>query len=519
MGPASRCCALLLAVLFFSIISPLVPPTAVVAAVDAYAPVLPAERERVIAQTEGRLSSYDLDLAFDPAAATLSGRERVAFVNDTGTDLTEIAFRLFPNAFYYDEGNLEIKSVRVDGNPVDPTFASDDTAMLVPLAEPLPPGGETTVSFRFTTVVPADSTGTFGVFSHDVDRDAWILADWYPIVAGWEPGPGWRLDPPTELGDPTFSEAAFYDLSLTAPAGYAVVSTGDETATSGDGETRRWQIVTGPVRELTMVIDDDLATVRRTVDGTRVTVYTEADGTGAAGADAALAAAVESLSVYSDLFGAYPYGELDLIETEMARAFAVSWTGLIFLSSDRAIGNERAVEENPESLAFTVAHEVGHQWWGASVGINGNDHSFLVEGLTNYLSVVAFERTAGNRAARAQLENQIALPYLAALENAGDGVADLPITVPRDGPSRPSLDYGKSALGFLAIRQEIGDEAFFGALRAWAEAFAFRIAEPSDLLSAFERASGENLGDLWRFWFQAAETTPADVELLVERAY
>jgi hypothetical protein len=107
-------------------------------------------------------------------------------------------------------------------------------------------------------------------------------------------------------------------------------------------------------------------------------------------------------------------------------------------------------------------------------------------------------------------------PYLRALERTGDGIADLPISAESDGAPRGALIYGKAALGFLAIRQEIGDDAFFTALRAWADEFAFRIAEPDDLLDAFEAASGQQIGELWRFWFLAAETTAADVQALID---
>ncbi|MEA2594431.1 MAG: hypothetical protein QOF01_900, partial [Thermomicrobiales bacterium] len=42
--------------------------------------------------------------------------------------------------------------------------------------------------------------------------------------------------------------------------------------------------------------------------------------------------------------------------------------------------------------------------------------------------------------------------------------------------------------------------------------FTYGNATPDDLRTAFERASGSDLQELWRFWFNAAETTRADVE-------
>ena len=43
----------------------------------------------------------------------------------------------------------------------------------------------------------------------------------------------------------------------------------------------------------------------------------------------------------------------------------------------------------------------------------------------------------------------------------------------------------------------------------------FQSAILTDLLAAFETASGQQLDALWTFWFEAAETTVADVEALL----
>lgn len=486
------------------------------AASDFGTPLLPSIRDFVSERTDGRVSSYALDLRLDPESGTLSGTQRVSFVNTTGQVQTKIPFRLYPNAGYYGEGALQVERVRVKGALVTPAYAAEETVMTVPLPEPLPPDGQTSIALRYTVTVPADSSGTYGIFSRDIERGTWILADWYPILAGWEPGTGWRLDPPSIYGDPTFSETALYDLSLTMPAGWEVAASGIERAgAERNGETG-WQIVSGPARELTLVIDDDFATTSRVVDGTEITFFTEGDGNAEAGAAIAFDTAAEVLPVYSGAFGAYPYTELDLVETEMAGALGVSWSGIVFLNGAQLLANSSYAEQEPERLAFTVSHEIGHQWWGAVVGVNSNDHTFLLEGLTNYLSVVAIERTAGQSAADRQLLAQCVQPYLNALEQYGDGIADLPISVVRDGPPLGALTYGKAALGFLAIRQTVGDEAFFSALQRWADEFAFGIAEPDDLLEAFEATSNQELGDLWTFWFLSAETTPADVQALIE---
>jgi aminopeptidase N len=50
------------------------------------------------------------------------------------------------------------------------------------------------------------------------------------------------------------------------------------------------------------------------------------------------------------------------------------------------------------------------------------------------------------------------------------------------------------------VRQVIGDEAYFQALRAYRRQYAYRSAGPADLLRAFEEASGKKLDGLYREW-------------------
>jgi hypothetical protein len=131
--------------------------------------------------------------------------------------------------------------------------------------------------------------------------------------------------------------------------------------------------------------------------------------------------------------------------------------------------------------------------------------------------VIPFEEMVyGSDYAYEQLKSNIAEPYLNSLEAGGDGVADRPITGDSSTSPTGALLYGKAALGFLAIREQIGDKAFFAALSNYATNYSYQIATPDDLLECFEAASGESLDDLWTFWFEEADTTPADVDSLLE---
>jgi aminopeptidase N len=196
-----------------------------------------------------------------------------------------------------------------------------------------------------------------------------------------------------------------------------------------------------------------------------------------------------------------------------AGTLGISWASLVQLDGPSLA----AQAGDPQFLDFLLSHEVGHQWWGHLVGFNSNDHTFLTEGLTNYLMTAEVEWSQGRPAAVAMLGTLVAPRYLSLIRSGGDAVADTPF--PDAPPGFGDLVYGKAALGFLAIRLQIGDDAFFGALATFAgdgpDGFRFRVAEPGDLLAAFETASGQDLGVTWDRWFLAADITTDEVEALL----
>jgi aminopeptidase N len=368
-------------------------------------------------------------------------------------------------------------------------------------------------------------TGPFDLGSflgQDAWTGTWLLADWYPVIAPWLPATGWYVDPLVAETGPAVSENALYDMTLTAPDLLVLVATGTEVAQEERGRQieRRW--VTGPVRSFVVVADDDYSEFTETVDGTLVSAYADWEDPAMVNyARLALAIAVDSLVEYGERFGPYPYTELDVVVLPHLGGSGFAVSGMIFVSVYYGESDDPDSPNwyEPDRVFFehAVAHEVGHQWWGISVESDYRHHTYLAEGLTNYLAVEFRRWTDGDEVAVELLIDVIAQQYIDLLATLGDQVADR--TELGDlGDAHGGIVYGKAALGFLAIHVEIGDEAFYSALRVYADEFAFGISTPADLLRIFEEASGRDLDELWRHWFEEAETTADDVRNLIRAA-
>jgi hypothetical protein len=63
-----------------------------------------------------------------------------------------------------------------------------------------------------------------------------------------------------------------------------------------------------------------------------------------------------------------------------------------------------------------------------------------------------------------------------------------------------AVGYGKSAMLFVMLRDEIGEDAFTRGIRAFWEKHRFRIASWRDLQAAFERAAGRSLATSFDQW-------------------
>ncbi len=353
-------------------------------------PVVLEFQDSFAAQTD-TLPHYDLELTLDAALSTLGGTLTLSYPNQTGETLAELPLRLYPNAAYYGEGEITISAIVVDGQAVLPRFDESGTVLFLDLPAPLAPGETLVAQIDFTTVVPRNSDGSYGILNHDVAGNEFVLADWYPVVAGRDET-GWRLEPPTTQGDPTFSATGIFDVQLQLPDGYTVTATGTETRDT-DGLVH---IETGPVREFAMVVADDLTTVSRMVGETEVSVAIAPDHL--ENGEHLLELAAAALEFYNDTLGPYPFQELDVVEVPLSLAYGVSWSGILFIDESQLA----LAPESLSSLDFTILHEIGHQWWGGTVGANSNDHTWMVEGLTNATAILAQAAIQGPSPRRAR---------------------------------------------------------------------------------------------------------------------
>jgi len=264
------------------------------------------------ANTAG-MTEYRLDVNVAPDLSEISGQADVLYTNRETTPLDTIYLHLYPNLW---DGGMTVTEARVNGAPVDAIYPSGDDVIGLPLAAPLAPGESVDLALRFALPVPSgDGVGNYGEFA--LQDGVLALAHFYPTVAVYDTD--WRLETPAPHGDVIFQDASLYDVTLTAPADLTVVATGATLGKTDNGDgSATWRLGGGPMRDFNVVASRDYLSASTEVGDITVNSYF-LPAMRRAGARRWIGVA-QALTIYQKEFGAYPYRELDVVETALQRA-------------------------------------------------------------------------------------------------------------------------------------------------------------------------------------------------------
>lgn len=423
--------------------------------------------------------------------AVIRGAERVRFTNHSPDTLDRLVFRLYPNAPALG-GRMSISRVMAEGREMEPSLSALRSVMGVPLPEPLAPGQSAELTIDFNVVMAGGlntSYGRFGYVNGVISATAW-----YPTLSVYAPGNSWWDSLPSPQGDPAYSETGLYDVRLTLPAGMTPAMSGViiETTANPDG-TVTYHDVTGPMRDHAFQASARYVITPVEAAGTRINLVhyrdradAETDGT----EDAARYAAA-SVETFSEVFGPYPYAELDV--TVNPTPSGVEFPGLVQIAA-------RAWVRGEPYLEIVIAHEIGHQWFYALVGNNQVEHPWLDESLTSYTEIV-YLRAIDPTGRRAQ-------DHIADFERdytrfTGSRQPDLPLDLPVSsyrGFAYGAIVYRKGPLFYVELERQLGEGVVYEALAVYFERFRYKIVRSADVQAVFEEVSGKDLDPLFNEW-------------------
>jgi aminopeptidase N len=277
------------------------------------------------------------------------------------------------------------------------------------------------------------------------------------------------------------------------PTGFQVVANGvrESTDTRGDWTTHVWQ-AHDPMASYLATFDVGEWRMRFRTTSSGLPVIDAIDPDVLPRVRASVRREPEILSFLESRFGPYPFESV----------------GGIFPDSGR-IGFALETQTRPVYARYffpdgdsVIVHELAHQWFGDLVAVDRWQHIWLNEGFATYAEWLWSEHEGQG--------------------TPGQTFEAIWRAIPGDSPfwhvviGDPGVDelfdgavYVRGAMTLQALRNEVGDDAFWTTLHLWTEQHAFGTGTTDGFVALAEQVSGQDLSDLFDLWLFTPGRPPA----------
>jgi aminopeptidase N len=378
------------------------------------------------------------------------------------------------SSFNLDLRGFAISRLLVDGRAA--TFTRDN-------GQELTVTPRTGILERATFTVTIDYAGTPSVVTDpDGSVEGWVPTDDGAFVVNEPQGsPAWY-----PCNDNPRDKATF-DFRITVPLGLTALANGVLVSTTSSGATTAWVwSETDPMS--TYLTTATLGKFDLEISNVgNIPSYVAVDPRLAKGQ--VLSKLPEVVKFYESIYGPYPFNAVGAIVDD-AKVVGYSL-------ETQTKPNFPYVPDEP-----TLVHELSHMWFGDSVTLVNWPDIWLHEGFATWSEWIWSERQ-GNKTAAQYFHQNMNTPakdtsfWGPAVNNFFDPAELFNGTV-----------YTRGAMTLEALREKIGDLAFFRLLKGWATQNRYGNVTTTQFIALAEQKSGMNLKAFFDTWiYQDAKPT------------
>ncbi len=227
------------------------------------------------------------------------------------------------------------------------------------------------------------------------------------------------------------------------------------------------------------------------------------------------------LNFYQKKFGNYPFEKFCIVHRYWPQEGGQSPASFIVLNQrPRIIGQSREFifKGSPVNLSrwkeYFIAHEIAHQWWGQGLSWGSYHDQWLSEGLAQFASVIYLREKYG-KGTYSQIMKKFS-SWTKKKSKWGAITMGSRISY-AEFEAFQAIIYNKAALVLNMLKDFLGEDVFFSALRAFFDRHKYSAPRSKDFFNTFEEISGEDLDVFFEGWFESYQLPDVKVHHSVER--
>ncbi|MBD2766689.1 M1 family metallopeptidase [Hymenobacter sp. BT664] len=475
-------------------------------------------------------ADYDLQVTFDPATRRVTGTVAISYQNNSPDSLRQVWFKLYPNL--YQKGaprakafapedigeGVQITSLTINGAVFNVNKLNiNATNLTVPLRRAIGP--------RQTATVRATYAYTLNKGSHqrtgEVEPGAAFVAYFFPRIAVYDDIDGWNKHPYT--GDQEFyNDFCNFRAAITVPRNFVVWATGD-LKNAGQVLTPKYaQRLQEAERQdaVTAIISAEDAKRRDvTTPNAQNTwrfearnvpdfVFATADHYVWQSTSLVVDPATQRRTRVDAVYNPKHQDYVEVIDFARKTVEAMSYTfpkwpfpyahETVFDGLDQMeypmMVNDNPTATRADAIELTD-HEIFHTMFPFYLGINETKYGWMDEGWA----------TIGEWLISPIIDPKLDDDYgVATYAAAAATESDSPIvTLSTQENGLPFFlnSYPKPGLGYLYVKDLLGDELFTKALHTYIRNWNGKHPMPYDFFNSMNAGAGRNLNWFWQRWF------------------
>lgn len=473
-------------------------------------------------------ANYNINVQYNPETRLVAGSVDIDYSNKSPDTLTQVVFKLYPNL--YKNGSVRLTPVAPqdisEGVRISSFHANDDvidtaklaingTNMIAPI----------TVLPRQNIRLRINYSYTLNKTSHirtgQVDSGSAFIAYFFPRVTVYDDIDGWNMHP--YLGPQEFyNDFCNFNVSITVPANFLVWATGDLNNCNevlNEKYCQRLQTAAQQNEVVNIIDTQDLQEKNITRQNAANTwKFTASNVTDFAFAvsdhyiwkstSVEVNARDKRRTRVDAVFNPVHKDYYEVVDFAAKTVWAMSYVFpkwpfpyshmTVFDGLDQMeypmMANDNPLESRSETIELTD-HEIFHTMFPFYMGINETKYGWMDEGWA----------TLGEWLISPIIDSTIVDEYgMDRYEKSAGSEADLPVvtlTTQLNGLSMFTSTYPKPALGYMYVKDMLGDSLFTKALHHYIQTWLGKHPMPYDFFNCINAGSGINLNWFWKKWF------------------